>query len=647
MKTSVVLQIKSYVSTIINHNLFLCDLCSPDVALQLSALSLTSLLSPSPTSNLFSHYFTFCFCPLPVETWLHVVVVIVDGILYFEPLYGSVAWIHVPCCESSSGVTEHHTPFSHLFCWRGGLTCFCCFHPAGKEDEIPKKPLGQLPPELTALAVVNHVANGQSHVEPAEPPRDHGPLLEQQRESRPPSRARKDSLDRPIRHHKADRREAHSRGSGENPNEQQRPTASTTAPERGVTPPSAPTPAPQPTPARKPHSHATANHNSNAASSSRKDITPRWVKPSETKLEAAKAAAAREGRACSPAPSCPDDNVPTTRRPRPKGFVPGSNRGSNASQYDNVPGLPEQDFDIVELERPPSRMRNPRSETPISTSSLHQGTPSHGPSLTASTDSVVSGLRMANHPHPPPFSHNSPAGIQTSYPTNQYHTPPQQHSPAKPVPHISYGEERLYSPPSRLPSPSSLAYRDRVYATAQRPSHSRSPERALFNNSYATYRKQPSSSAQNLLNARPPQEHLLQLETPGSSTPIYLRQPTWLNSATQVYAPVDYRFEGPNPQISPDGGSGQVVDGHAWAQEDELPPPCSPGGVPRSPSFQRAQMSPVQEFVFPANPDDLLHYRTQFQEKQPDVRQQPPQLFGGPHYRHAQEAFAMQESMLL
>uniref|UniRef100_A0A3B4GDN7 USP6 N-terminal-like protein n=1 Tax=Pundamilia nyererei TaxID=303518 RepID=A0A3B4GDN7_9CICH len=41
--------------------------------------------------------------------------------------------------------------------------------PAPKEDEFPKKPLGQLPPEI---AVANHVANGQSHAEPAEPPRE-------------------------------------------------------------------------------------------------------------------------------------------------------------------------------------------------------------------------------------------------------------------------------------------------------------------------------------------------------------------------------------------------------------------------------------------------------------------------------------------
>uniref|UniRef100_A0A3B4WB18 USP6 N-terminal-like protein n=1 Tax=Seriola lalandi dorsalis TaxID=1841481 RepID=A0A3B4WB18_SERLL len=419
----------------------------------------------------------------------------------------------------------------------------------GKEDEFPKKPLGQLPPEPGA-AVVNHVGNGESHAEPAEPPRDPSPAQDRQRESRPPSRSRRDSLDKPFRHHKADKRDARSRGSGEIPSE----------------------------------NHATANHNSNAASSSHRDITPRWFKPSETKLEAAKAAAARDfqlSRGASPAPSSPDDPALPHRRPRSKGFIPGADRGSNASQYDNVPGVPEQDFEILELERPPSRMRTPRSETPFSMSSIHQGSPGRRPSLAGT-------------------------GIQSGYPGNQSQFPP--------------------------PS-SSVAYGEQMYATTQRQPNSLSPEKALMNNSFATYRRQPPpGSTHNPRSIRPPQEHSMQLETQGSSTPIYLQQ---LTSTTQVYTPVDYRFEGhrrgeANPHYLPEGG-----------------PRRSPGGMPRSPSFQKAQMSPVQEFTFPAAPDGLLHYRTQFQEQQPVIRQQLPQLFGGPHYRHAQEAFAMQESMLL
>ncbi|XP_028254963.1 USP6 N-terminal-like protein isoform X1 [Parambassis ranga] len=528
----------------------------------------------------------------------------------------------------------------------------------GKEEEFPMKPLGQLPPELAA-PVLNHVANGQSHAELVEPPRDPSPIPEQ-RPSRPPSRSRRDSLDKIVRHHKASKRDAHSRGSGEITGEQQKQSTSTT-PERGATPTSASTPTPQITTVDgvKTQSHATANHNSNAASSSRREITPRWYKPSEIKLEAVKAAAAREvqlSRSASPAPSSPDDNVPPHRRPHSKGFIPGSDRGSNASQYDNVPGLPEQDFEILELERPLSRMRTPRSETPFSVSGLHQGSPSRGPSLAGSVVSLTAGPRMAKLP--PPFSQNSPARLPASYSGTQYHMPPLQHSPGRtttevPILHPAHsvslehsGEDRLYAPPSRFPPSSGVLYGERAYATTQRHPSSLSPDKALMNNSFATYRRQaPSSSIHNPRNARPP----LELESQSSFTPLYLQQFT---STGQLCTTADYRFEGhrrgdANPHYLPEGGRPRrAVDGLQWEPEDELPPQ-SPGGMPRSPSFQRAQMSPVQEFTFPTNPDTLLHYRTQFQEQQPVIRQRLPQLFGGPHYRHAQEAFAMQESMLL
>uniref|UniRef100_H3CP22 USP6 N-terminal-like protein n=1 Tax=Tetraodon nigroviridis TaxID=99883 RepID=H3CP22_TETNG len=56
----------------------------------------------------------------------------------------------------------------------------------GKDEEFPRKPLGQLPPELAAAAV-NHVANGQSHAEPLKPPREPGPA-QPPTDGRPPSR---------------------------------------------------------------------------------------------------------------------------------------------------------------------------------------------------------------------------------------------------------------------------------------------------------------------------------------------------------------------------------------------------------------------------------------------------------------------------
>ncbi|KAK7896825.1 hypothetical protein WMY93_022150 [Mugilogobius chulae] len=522
----------------------------------------------------------------------------------------------------------------------------------GKEEEFPKKPLGQLPPGRSE-SMVNHFLNGQSHADPVDPAREPSPVPDSQVESRPPSRLRRDSLDKHVRHNRADRKNANSRASGEIPCEPQQ----AALPETQPTPLPASTldpqnPVPQATVTEEGKSNATANHNSNAVSSSRRDIGPRWFKPSETKLEAAKAAAARErqSRGSSPVASSPGDSTLAHRRPRSKGFIPGSNRGSNASQYDNVPGLPDQDFEIVELERPPSRIRNVRAETPFSASSGHQSSPLRGPSLAGSIVSVASGPRGAKHAFLHQFSPNTPAGIQSSYPSGQYVMPPHQQSLGRtttevPIFHPAHnmtvdprGEDLRYAVPSRFtPSPTKM-YGERAYATTQRHANSVSPEKLYMNNSFATYRRQPPPSSSRT--AHNPQEYPLQLETSGTSTPIYLQQFT---STAQVYTPVGQRRMEPSLPYSQDdrlrGGMGEAL----WG-EGELPPP-SPGGMPRSPSFQKAQMFPVQEFNFPAN--NLHHFRTQFHEQQPVLRQQLPQLFVGPHYRNAHEAFAMQDSMLL
>ncbi|XP_015242270.1 PREDICTED: USP6 N-terminal-like protein isoform X2 [Cyprinodon variegatus] len=488
--------------------------------------------------------------------------------------------------------------------------------PPGKDDEFPKKPLGQLPPEVAA-PVPNHVGNGQSHAKPVEPPRDSGTGPERPQESLPQSRARRDSMERPHRHHRMEKGDGHVRRSNEALSEQQKPSASTT-PERGPAPPSTP----QFTSVDSRSPHAATNHNSNPASGSRQIFGPRWVKPSETKLEAAKAAAATQhSRGPSPAPSSPNDGVQTQRRPRSKGFLPGVDRGSNASQYDNVPGLPEPDFEILELEKPPSRMRPP-----------HQGSPAHGPSHGGNM--VSPGPRMVKHVQPPHASHlGPPAGYSGAQ--GRFNAPPQQLSPRRtttevPILHPSYsvsldprGEGPHYGPP-RVNSPPSTPYRELSYATTHRQRSNHSPEKVLLNNSFATYRRPPPAGS-----TRPPPD----------STPLYLQQ---LTSATQIQTSLDYYQTGEVNAPYLRGGRPQpIVDGLQWELEEERPLQ-SPGGMHRSPSFQQAQMSPIHDFPFPPNVEALPHYRTQFQEGQ-----QLPQLFGGPHYRHAQEAFAMQESMLL
>lgn len=461
---------------------------------------------------------------------------------------------------------------------------------AGKEDEYPKKPLGLLPPEPTGLAAatMNHVANGQPVRKTAEglPPHGSSPAAsvskpvsitdgtpERYQESRPPS-----SLDKVPRPDKIER------------DRQEVDTHKERVPTAGAK-----------------LTQNQANHNSNARSSMR--IGPRWVKPSEGKLEAVKAAALRESQLSlamgvppSPNSPTPEEATGAQRRPRSRAFVPGSNRASNASQYDNVPGPDGEVIEIIELEKPPSR---PPSR-PYVGPSLRQGSPTRPPSDGVSPFRMPKQSMMQSKPEPRAPLHYPP-GMTPVY-----------------TPYVSDSrtEDRLYGQP----------YADQIYATTGRGSSNPSPEKALTNNSYLTYRRPPP----NMTPLRvAPAEISSQIDSVGEGG-YYMRQPTRL-MGSPGYPPTELRYEAHRRR-------------EGWYGDMEAGPPRSPVGLPRSPSFQKAQLSPihpVQEFNFaPGNiSDTVLHFRGPYQEH--SGRQQLPPLFGGTHYRQAQEAFAMQESMLL
>uniref|UniRef100_A0A8C1SU16 USP6 N-terminal-like protein n=1 Tax=Cyprinus carpio TaxID=7962 RepID=A0A8C1SU16_CYPCA len=465
----------------------------------------------------------------------------------------------------------------------------------GKEDEFPKKPLGQLPPEPPGFA--NHVANGQPVGKTVEglPPRgsspaasvskqaESGPITdgtpERYQEIRPPS-----SLDKVPHPDKSEKN-----GRGVDTQKERVPThSSATAGGKVLT-------------------QNQANHNSNARSSMRRDIGPRWVKPSEGKLEAVKAAALRESQLSltmgvppSPSSPTPEEATREQRRPRSRAFVPGSNRTSNASQYDNVPGPGGEVIEIIELEKPPSR---PPSR-PYVGPSLRQGSPTRPPS----DGTGISPFRMPKQSKPEPHaSLHYPSGMTPVY-----------------TPYVSdsQSEDRLYGQQNT----------EQIYTTTGRGSSSPSPEKTLMNNSYLTYRRPPP----NLPPLRvAPAELSSQKDSVGEGG-YYMRQPTRL-MGSPAYLPTELRYEAHRRR-------------EGWYGDMEVGPPRSPVGLPRSPSFQKAQLSPihpVQEFNFaPANISDaVLHFRGPYQEH--SGRQQLPPLFGGTHYRQAQEAFAMQESMLL
>lgn len=414
----------------------------------------------------------------------------------------------------------------------------------GKDEEFPTKPLGQLPPEPERLALekANHIANGLMESLPS------------------PSTATETTIS-------ADGEKKDSVAKTPQKAEKKDRTKEAT-----------------PTESAKPQ--VSSSQNLNLGLSGRRDIGPRWVKPSEGRL-----AAMMEGHVIlsSTVPSSPAMSVASEQRrhhrPRSRGFVPGSNRGSNASQYDNVP---VSDGDVVDI---PVFTQVSEPSRQYVAPSVRYGSPTRPPSgdITAPTFRIPKNppVHLMSDPRQP--SHHTP-GMLPVY---------------SPYPPKMQPENRAYG----------TAYDERAHShgtTAHSTPPNRSPEKVLMNNSYTTYRHQP-------LNA----DFVGQMDSLVESG-HFLRQPA---------RHVDRRYE---RQWQDQGWHGE--------RDVDVTSLHTPGGLPRSSSFQKAQLSPVhlrQEFSFPPVPvsDSVMHYRAG------TGRKQMPTVFGGVHYR--QEAFAMQESMLL
>ncbi|XP_077879345.1 USP6 N-terminal-like protein isoform X5 [Ictidomys tridecemlineatus] len=195
----------------------------------------------------------------------------------------------------------------------------------GKEDEYPKKPLGQLPPECHSTGI-NHLSNGQRSVGRPSPHissrRESGSSPSKKHEHSPHHQSRTGTPERvrQLRQKSVDE-------DSKNLNEAafQRKLAS------------------GPQDSSEQYNHAAANQNSNATSNIRKEFMPKWNKPSDTSAIERTAKYAIEGRSVHPTlgvtiPNSTDPRISNTRQKMKVLDADDGKRGSNASQYDNVPG---------------------------------------------------------------------------------------------------------------------------------------------------------------------------------------------------------------------------------------------------------------------------------------------------------------------
>lgn len=399
-----------------------------------------------------------------------------------------------------------------------------------------------------------------------------------QRERRASSRVRRDSLERLVRQHRAEKKEALSRTSVEAGPVRQQPI-----PGRAVSQAAA-------VGTTKSLDHTLANHNSSVTSSTRRDITPRWVKPSEDKLAEVGRGSSGQGGSLLPSLNRTEDSYSNQRWPpsRSRFFRPRFNRGSNASQYDNVSESELESPVQDEMEGPPGRTIRDDTQP------LQQRNPTQAPG--------------SSRGRPQPQKHEYQVDGQTQRLVECSGSSSSQHPPA---------QHRLQE------QQQNASLEEHPYSRALCPNTPPSPNTASTS---AFYNSQPTGSPP------APSGHGAQLDS------TYLTQPTKPVGMSTNIPRVDHGQEGciAQPALRRPEWLGGGRESVGRTVENTHPP----WTIPKSPRFQKAQTSPVQEFNCLIGTEGPLRYRAQYQ-------QQVPPVYGGPHYRHTQDTFAMQESMLI
>ncbi|XP_004588574.2 USP6 N-terminal-like protein isoform X2 [Ochotona princeps] len=333
----------------------------------------------------------------------------------------------------------------------------------GKEDEYPKKPLGQFPPEFQS-GTIHRMSNGQRSV--GRP----SPHVSSRRESTAsPSKKHEHSPHHPERGRQPRRKSI---------DEESKKLKDDAEFQRKL--PSGPQDS------SKQYNHATANQNSNATSNVKKEFMPKWNKPSDTSAIERTAKQAMEGNSRPVHPTLTLASVPSAADVRVSNVRPkvkvldadDGKRGSNASQYDNVPEPEHENGAAVEdaLERAYSQ--SPRNAV-YSSSPRKHAEPSSSPSKVSNRftfkvqpPSYVrypSQLEGEEHglAHPPSYSNppvyrgNSPKHMPTA--NSSFVSPPfspgSQINPSRRLYgstlSVGISPEKLYGRPTPLVLPSS------------------------------------------------------------------------------------------------------------------------------------------------------------------------------------------------
>ncbi|XP_035405211.1 USP6 N-terminal-like protein isoform X2 [Cygnus atratus] len=481
---------------------------------------------------------------------------------------------------------------------------------AGKEDEFPKKPLGQIPSgPQPAMPNSTPMLNGQNSTGTQTTRRtERRPSSGEELENSPNNRKRINSLEK-----QPSLKQQKSR-----PIDTQSIQSKTEVDARRK-------PQPMGQDNSRQYDNAAANQNSNAISNTRREFVPKWNKPSDIKIieKTMKLTAEVKGRPInhsvsgSPPGSAETQPLNVKQKMRVLDADEGK-RGSNASQYDNVPEADIENENIVEemLER-----AHPQSPRHVAYSN----------SPRKQADKIPAPLKISNNytftsqPRSPKYSLPSdgpPHGLNVKQPLPSYNNPPTYHGNSpKHVSSIGNTSSIPLHYHGNRTSPSGRPYGSFITADY-------SPDK-LQVNSYPANRQNPLSPAPARIEVAPVDAYTSNLRSPPGVKFIippvdYLPEDRKWPDAAYIYRQEPYR--------------------QPWSQD------INTSHLDNFQKYQHFQATPFQDHGLPAvSVDGPIRYRTSpnFEE-----HGSPQYQYSGPsaqaqHYRNRNDGLSMHESVLL
>ncbi|NXG07786.1 US6NL protein, partial [Sakesphorus luctuosus] len=286
---------------------------------------------------------------------------------------------------------------------------------AGKEDELPKKPLGQIPSEpQPSVLHSTPMLNGQNSTGTQAAGRtERGPSTEEEPESSSNDRKRINSVEKKPSLKQQKIRPIETQNS---------------LPKNEVDTRKKPQPTEQDSSSL--YNNATANQNSNATSNTRREFVPKWNKPSDMKIieKTMQLPAEMKGRPVnhlvSGPPPSPGEMQPLNVKQKMRVLdADEGKRGSNASQYDNVSEDETENENLVEemLER--AQPQSPRHVA-------YSNSPRKQVEKIPAPLKIPNNYTFTSQPRSPKYTSQSdgpPHGLNAKQPLPGYSNPPTYH----------------------------------------------------------------------------------------------------------------------------------------------------------------------------------------------------------------------------